>query len=174
MEKRRLFKTAGMAAGMGLLAVLNSAAFGQEASELMMRRGASTDEIMGTMRSIRRPKPTGAPTALAVRIYFEHDSAELTPEAKAELANYGKSLTAGEFKDTRWAIEGHTDASGSAPYNEQLSEQRAKSVYNYLIQEYGVNPDRFVPLGKGESELFDAENPLSGENRRVRIKYLGG
>jgi outer membrane protein OmpA-like peptidoglycan-associated protein len=174
MGNRKILKSIGMVAGMGFLLVLNSTVYGQEEDELMMRRGASTDEIMGTLRSIRRPKSEGTPRALAVRIYFAHDSAELTPETKAELANYGESLVAGEFRDARWAIEGHTDTSGSAAYNQVLSERRARSVYNYLIREFGVNPDRLVPLGKGESDLFDSANPLSGENRRVRITYLGG
>jgi len=162
-----------MAVGMGFLLAMTATVYGQE-DELMMRRGASTDEIMGTMRSIRRPKPEGEPTALAVRIYFAYNSAELTPEAKAELANYGESLSAGEFSDALWAIEGHTDAAGSADYNQRLSERRARSVYNHLLREFGVTPDRLVPLGKGESDLFDPANPLSGKNRRVSIRYLGG
>lgn len=148
----------------------------EEEDELMMRRGAGTDEIMGTLRSFRRPENTAQPTAtaLAVRVYFERNSAALTTETRAELSNYGKSLAAEEFKDARWAIEGHTDASGSADYNKALSEQRAKSVYNYLIEEFDMNPQQLVPQGKGESELYDPAAPSSGMNRRVRIKYLGG
>ena len=143
----------------------------------MMRRGASTDEIMGTLRSFRRPASEAEPTAakaLAVRVYFEYNSAELTDETRAELSNYGKSLASEEFKGARWAIEGHTDASGSSDYNKALSEKRATSVYNYLIKEFGMRPDQLVPQGKGESELYDPDNPTSGVNRRVRIKYLGG
>ena len=173
MGNRKILKSIGVAVAMGFLLAMTATVYGQEEDELMMRRGASTDEIMGTLRSIRRPQSKGTPTALAVRIYFAYDSAELTSETKAELANYGESLAAGEFRGARWAIEGHTDASGSAAYNQELSERRARSVYNYLIREFGMNPDRLEPLGKGESELFDSANPLSGENRRVRITYLG-
>ena len=174
MGTRKTFNSIWMAVGMGLLLAMTTVVYGQDEDELMMRRGASTDEIMDNLRSIRRPKSEGAPTAVAARVRFAYNSAELTPEAKAELANYGESLVAGEFSDARWAIEGHTDASGSAAYNQDLSERRARSVYNYLIREFGVNPDRLVPLGKGESDLFDSADPLSGENRRVRITYLGG
>ena len=170
----KMLKSIGMAVAMGFLLAMTATVYGQEEDELMMRRGASTDEIMGTLRSIRRPKSEGTPTAVAVRIYFAHDSAELTPETKVELENYGESLAAGEFKDARWAIEGHTDASGSAAYNQELSERRARSVYNYLIREFGMNPDQFMPIGKGESDLYDPANPMSGLNRRVRITYRGG
>jgi outer membrane protein OmpA-like peptidoglycan-associated protein len=148
--------------------------YAQGEDELMLRRGASTDEITSNLRSIRRPVSESKPNALAVRLYFEYDSAELTPETKNELSNYGKSLASDEFKGAKWAIEGHTDASGSADYNQSLSERRAKSVYNYLIHKFNLNPEQLVPLGKGESELYDPDRPKSGVNRRVRIKYLGG
>jgi outer membrane protein OmpA-like peptidoglycan-associated protein len=174
MGNRKILKGIGTVAGMGFLVMLNSTVYGQGGSEKMMGPGAGMDEYMGTLRSIRRPKPEATPTALAIRIHFAYDSAELTAETKAELSNLGESLAAGEFSGALWAIEGHTDAAGSADYNQRLSERRARSVCNYLIQEFGVNPDRLVPLGRGESDLFNSANPLSGENRRVRIRYLGG
>jgi outer membrane protein OmpA-like peptidoglycan-associated protein len=176
MQTRKTLNMIQMAVAMCLLLATSATVYAQEEDELMMRRGAGTDEIMGTLRSFRRPENAAQPTttALAVRVYFERNSAALTAETKAELSNYGKSLAAEEFKDARWAIEGHTDASGSADYNRALSEQRAKSVYNYLIEEFGMNPEQLVPQGKGESELFDPAAPTSGVNRRVRIKYLGG
>jgi len=176
METWKTLNMIKMAVAVCLLLSSTTAVYAQEDDELMMRRGASTDEIMGTLRSFRRPESEAKPaaTALAVRVYFEYNSAALTAETKAELSNYGKSLAAEEFKGARWAIEGHTDASGSADYNKALSEQRATSVYNYLIDEFGMNSDQLVPEGKGETELYDSANPASGVNRRVRIKYLGG
>jgi outer membrane protein OmpA-like peptidoglycan-associated protein len=173
MGTRKTLKRTGIAVGLGFLLAMMTPLYGQEVDELMIRRGAGTDEIIGHLRSSRRPKSEGKPTALAVRIYFDYDSAVLRPEEKEELRNYGKALAADEFRDARWTIEGHTDAAGSAAYNQALSERRAISVYSYLIREFGVKPDRLVPLGKGESELFDSANPLSGENRRVRIMYIG-
>ena len=165
-----------MVAAVCLLSTTSITVHAQEEDELMMRRGASTDEIMGALRSFRRPQneAESATIALAVRVYFERNSAALTAETKAELSNYGKSLASDEFKDARWVIEGHTDASGSESYNKELSEKRATSVYKYLIDEFGMSPDQLVPQGKGESELYDPTKPASGVNRRVRIKYLGG
>lgn len=176
MKTQKTLNMIQMAAAVCLLSTTSIAVHAQEEDELMMRRGASTDEIMGALRSFRRPENETQPAtaALAVRVYFERNSAALTVETKAELSNYGKSLASDEFKDARWVIEGHTDASGSADYNKALSEQRATSVYNYLIDEFSMNPDQLVPQGKGESELYDPANPTSGVNRRVRIKYLGG
>ena len=176
MKTQKTLNMIKMAAAVCLLSTTSITVHAQEEDELMMRRGASTDEIMGALRSFRRPQneAQSATIALAVRVYFERNSAALTAATKAELSNYGKSLASDEFKDARWAIEGHTDASGSEDYNKALSEQRATSVYNYLIDEFGMNPDQLVPQGKGESELYDPTKPTSGVNRRVRIKYLGG
>ena len=176
MKTQKTLNMIKMVAAVCLLSTTSITVHAQEEDELMMRRGASTDEIMGALRSFRRPQneAQSATIALAVRVYFERNSAALTAETKAELSNYGKSLASDEFKDARWVIEGHTDASGSEGYNKALSEQRATSVYNYLIDEFGMRPDQLVPQGKGESELYDPTKPTSGVNRRVRIKYLGG
>ena len=174
MNARKSYKIVGLVVSMGLSLSIMTMAYGQEKDELMLRRGAQPDEIMSNLRSIRRPVTDSKPNALGVRLYFDYNSAELTPETKKELTNYGKSLASDEFKGAHWAIEGHTDASGSAAYNQSLSERRAQSVYNYLIKEFNIDPDQLVPEGKGESELYDPDKPQSGVNRRVRIKYLGG
>jgi outer membrane protein OmpA-like peptidoglycan-associated protein len=170
-------KTAGglVAVGLSLFLALNASVTAQEEDELMMRRGASQDEILGAFRSIRRQAAAGEhkPIGVAVRIHFAYDSAELTPEAKAELRNYGKILASDDLRGAHWMIEGHTDASGRASYNMKLSERRARAVYNYLLKEYGISPDAFTPVGMGETKLYDPDHPLSGMNRRVRITYVG-
>lgn len=70
-------------------------------------------------------------------------------------------------------IEGHTDASGSYPRNMVLSWERAMGVYKVLVQRYGIEPKRLMPVGKGPNELLPNVAPASGENRRVQFR-LGG
>jgi outer membrane protein OmpA-like peptidoglycan-associated protein len=65
-------------------------------------------------------------------------------------------------------VEGHTDAKGSARYNEELSARRARSVVEFL-QGKGVSVERLQAQGKGFSELLNKEQPEAAENRRVRI-----
>ena len=55
-----------------------------------------------------------------------------------------------EFDKTLIDVEGHTDSDGADTYNQQLSLQRATSVGSYL-QSHGVNGQRIVTLGAGES-----------------------
>lgn len=81
----------------------------------------------------------------------------------------------------RFYVEGHTDAAGSAQYNQDLSERRAASVVRYLVNK-GIPASQLIPVGKGESELKHPEcDPVSNcqpwknlENRRVIFKEYGG
>ena len=70
--------------------------------------------------------------------------------------------------ELKFRAEGHTDAKGTATYNEALSKRRADAVVSYLAQQ-GITAGRLQPLGKGFRELFDAANPQTETNRRVTI-----
>jgi outer membrane protein OmpA-like peptidoglycan-associated protein len=68
-------------------------------------------------------------------------------------------------------IEGHTDSTGEADYNQELSERRAQSVVQYLVS-HGVDAQRPQAVGRGESDaVADNETPEGRQqNRRVVIK----
>lgn len=57
-----------------------------------------------------------------------------------------------EFPGLVLELSSHTDPRGSDAANQQLSENRAKSCYKFLVEEKGVDPRRIVPVGKGERE----------------------
>jgi OOP family OmpA-OmpF porin len=105
-------------------------------------------------------------------VTFEFDSASLTPTAQQILDNLAVSLTS-ELDTYKFELEGHTDASGSEPYNQALSERRAEAVRAYLVEQRNVDPARLVPVGKGEADLLDPANPAAAANRRVRVINLG-
>ena len=106
-------------------------------------------------------------------VTFEFDSAELTPEARKVLDELAAALRSDQLGTSRFVIEGHTDAVGSDAYNQQLSEQRARSVRQYLAGKQ-VDPSRLQVVGKGKDELLDPANPAAAINRRVRVVNLGG
>jgi len=118
-------------------------------------------------------KPKKAPPSINMSVQFEFGSAVLTREAKMVLKNLGEALASEELIEFRFLLAGHTDAVGSSSYNKKLSEKRAASVRNYLIDQHGIGVARLNSVGKGEDELLDAKNPESGENRRVQITNLG-
>lgn len=116
---------------------------------------------------------TSSESHIDVWVYFDYDDDAITPSARSELDKLGEALANPQFADDQWLIEGHTDASGDELYNLDLSARRARSVYQYLINTYRLNPSSLVTIGKGEKDFFDKNNPLSPLNRRVRIKYIG-
>lgn len=73
--------------------------------------------------------------------------------------------------NSRFAVEGHTDAKGDADYNQKLSEARAQAVRDFL-KTRGVDQDRLVVAGKGATDLANSDQPFAAENRRVRIVNL--
>lgn len=121
-------------------------------------------------RGVRLTEPIeqagSAAADLAVR--FQFDSAELTPEARAVLDNLGTAIT-GDLAAYSFVLEGHTDGVGNEAYNQALSQRRADAVRAYLIEQYGVAPERLSSLGKGEHELLVPEDPAAAANRRVRV-----
>lgn len=140
------------------------------------------DEIIGALqpqvltRGIRLNQsqaqaPVSAKT-ISMEIQFKLNSAELTEQALAQLAPLGAALNSNELAGLSFMLEGHTDASGSEQYNLQLSQRRAKSVGQYLRQNYAVDPSYLQLIGKGEMDLLDQNNPYSSSNRRVAITTL--
>ncbi len=117
--------------------------------------------------------PDAPPPTLSLLVYFPYDSDRLTDRARMELDKLGQAMADPALVGKPWVIEGHTDASGSANYNQSLSEQRAGSVRRYLVDSYGIASRDLRAVGLGETELYDERRPESELNRRVRIKYDG-
>ncbi len=77
-------------------------------------------------------------------------------------------------KNVKVEISGHTDSRGEKQLNKQISQDRATSVMQALI-ELGINKDRLTAIGYGEEFPIakDDENGLSEINRRVEFKVIG-
>lgn len=119
------------------------------------------------------PGPVGT-DALSVNLYvnFAYDSAELTSDARIILDRLGFALVDDRLKDFSFMIEGHTDAKGTDAYNQNLSEQRARAVQRYLIENFHIAESRLVARGFGRTRLLDSSRPEDGVNRRVQVVNL--
>jgi len=113
------------------------------------------------------------PAHVDMRVQFEFGSAELTAAAKAELGKLGAALQSEELSSFRFSLVGHTDAVGSDAANLNLSRARAKSVRDYLVGEFDIDPSRLKASGMGEADLYDPADPSNALNRRVVITNLG-
>ncbi len=109
---------------------------------------------------------------VAMDIQFEFDSARLTDDARQQLDKLALALASEKLVGSDFVVEGHTDASGAASYNQQLSEARALSVQKYLSDAGGISDGRLIVVGKGESSPADPNDPQSSANRRVEIVNL--
>jgi outer membrane protein OmpA-like peptidoglycan-associated protein len=116
-----------------------------------------------------QPQPQHTEAALSVELIFGYNSAELTDSAKQQLKPIGEALSSGKLQILNFVIEGHTDAVGSQTYNKTLSEQRAASVKQFLVDIYKLDEAHIQVIGKGKTDLLDPNNPDSEVNRRVRI-----
>lgn len=78
-----------------------------------------------------------------------------------------------KFTDTNLVVTGHTDSTGSADYNYNLSNRRATSVANYLAQR-GVNQARLISQGMGPDQPIASNANESGraQNRRVELQIV--
>lgn len=101
-------------------------------------------------------------------ILFPFDSDALQPTARENLTQLAESLA--DYSNSNVVIVGHTDSQGAEEYNQRLSERRARSAANFLIQR-GIDPDRIETMGLGESEPVASNETDAGraENRRVEV-----
>jgi len=111
-------------------------------------------------------------------IFFDFDKATLRATSNVELKNLVTLLRANP--NMKIEISGHTDSKGGDDYNQNLSEERAKSVINHLVKG-GINPNQMTARGYGktmpaaENKNMDGTDDPKGRqlNRRVELKITG-
>jgi outer membrane protein OmpA-like peptidoglycan-associated protein len=104
-------------------------------------------------------------------VTFDTDSSAITGDFYPVLDSV--ALVLNEFNQTYIDVVGHTDSTGSAEYNQTLSEQRAQSVAQYLNSRE-VLGERFVVRGAGQATPIAPNDTPEGraQNRRVEIELL--
>lgn len=102
-------------------------------------------------------------------VTFEFDSSKLTSQAEGRLDNVVDALSASEGVNFR--IDGYTDSTGPAKYNQGLSQRRVESVNSYLT-DHGISSSRITGTeGHGEQEPVATNETAAGraQNRRVEL-----
>lgn len=108
-------------------------------------------------------------TMQLTNVFYEIDSWQLKKESMSELNNLANLLS--DNKDLNMEIGGYTDTTGTDDYNQALSEKRAKSVVNYLI-ERGISSVKLKFKGYGNSSPIGDNGTVEGRklNRRTEAK----
>src|SRR5207237_892867 len=103
-----------------------------------------------------RRTETGILVNLKSSLLFSSDSAVIKPDAVEQLARLGDILA--KYPDDRIRIQGHTDSTGSAAHDEELSLRRAEAVRDVLASR-GVNPRQMLVEGAGAARpIAEKEN----------------
>lgn len=104
-------------------------------------------------------------------ILFASDSFAVRGSLTSDLGAVARSLT--DYPDSVVQVIGHTDSTGSADHNQQLSEQRANAVADKLM-DAGVGFERIETIGAGENQPVASNLTEDGkaQNRRVEIVIL--
>lgn len=138
---------------------------------------ARVGEILSDLQTAQRPE--GTVITLPEAILFEFGSAELKPEAPAQLDKISEVL---RFYGTAPVeIRGYSDSTGSEAFNLDIAKRRAESVKDYLTGGPAIEPGRLTAIGFGERDpVAPNENPDGSDNpegreqnRRVEIVLEG-
>ena len=108
-------------------------------------------------------------------ILFDFDMWDIRPEAEQTLKNVAQVIN--QYQGTAVLVEGHTDSKGSDSYNQELSQKRADSIKDWLVEYGEVDKTRINTRGLGESKPVAANEKDDGsdapegrqKNRRVEI-----
>lgn len=105
-------------------------------------------------------------------VLFNSGSYTLRPAAREKLAKVSGILLA--HPGLNLQIEGHTDSVGSDQYNQQLSEQRASAVRDFLVQQ-GIASGSATARGFGKTQPVSSNDSAAGraQNRRVELVVTG-
>jgi len=131
----------------------------KQAEELKQIEGVEVDHTPGTGEIDVR---------LTSDILFDLNSAALRSQSRDTLNGLASNFS--QYPDNRLVVEGHTDSSGTDAYNQRLSEQRAATVADYLI-DHGVRAGNVIVYGYGEMRPKASNDTAEGRqlNRRVEI-----
>jgi len=144
------------------------AAIAAEGRFVQTIRGRATRSLSSSEReeiaTIAKDKPN-----IDLEITFDYNSADISKKSMPSVQALGKALTNPDLKGSTFVVAGHTDAIGSEPYNQDLSERRADSIKRYLVDKYSIPGPDLVTVGYGKTKLKDPNNPTSEVNRRVQV-----
>lgn len=103
-------------------------------------------------------------------VYFDYNKDSIKSESFQILDDVAQTLTE-HTEILKVEVAGHTDSDGSDTYNQDLSQRRVESVRRYLIEK-GINADRLVAKGYGESKPIASNKTEDGKAKNRRVEFV--
>jgi outer membrane protein OmpA-like peptidoglycan-associated protein len=117
--------------------------------------------------TIARDKPS-----IDLEINFEYNSARIGKAATRQVNELGTALIDPALKGNTFILAGYADKSGEESYNQTLSERRADSVKQYLVEKFQIPAGTLVTVGYGSTHFKNDRDPYAAENRRVAVSNV--
>jgi len=119
------------------------------------------------MRVVPSPPPVDREVlCMTVDVGFDTGKAVVRPAYFKEIEKIASFMN--EYPHVNGTIEGHTDSVGSAEYNLRLSQRRAESVVNMLVEKYGIDGSRLTARGYGSTRPIADNRTREGRQRNRR------
>jgi OmpA-OmpF porin, OOP family len=106
-------------------------------------------------------------------IVFDQDSSLIRPASYQTIGSIADALTDPKTRPYRYLIVDHVESAGRRDHNLILSQRRADSIRDVLVNTFKVSAKRLQALGLGEEQLQDVNRPSSPANARVQIIAIG-
>jgi outer membrane protein OmpA-like peptidoglycan-associated protein len=152
----------------------SKAALEAEKADLEKQKNALLARLQGALSKVAETKNTARGFIVNLPdILFDTNQATLKPEAKLTIAKLSGIMLL--MSELNIRIEGHTDSTGSAAYNQKLSQNRAEAVLAFL-QENGLASERMTAIGYGMDRPVADNATAEGrsKNRRVELVIAEG
>jgi len=107
---------------------------------------------------------------MALVLDFDSGKADIKPQYRDEIAKVADYMK--RYTTTTAVIEGHTDNTGSPEQNMKLSQQRAQSVVDYLVNNFGIERSRLSAKGYGATRRVAYNNTPEGRQKNRRINAV--
>jgi OmpA-OmpF porin, OOP family len=116
------------------------------------------------------PTPGHYKYCVTLHVEFDIDRTVIRPEYRAEVAKVGDFMK--KYPTTTAVIEGHTDNVGTYNYNMELSQRRAQSVVDYLVENFGIDRARLSAKGEGFTRPVADNSTNEGRQKNRRIEAI--
>jgi len=132
--------------------------------------GGTTSSAGNIQVIIPPPPPVQKKERICIVLHIEFDTGKaiIKPQYHEEIGKVAEFMK--KYPESNGVIEGHTDTVGGYEYNIKLSERRAASVRTYLVDKYGIAPERLSSKGYGYTKPVATNKTKAGRQKNRRIE----
>jgi OOP family OmpA-OmpF porin len=134
------------------------------------RKLAAEAELCGPQAAAIAPEKQPVTVCITLNVQFDIERYDVKPQYHDDIARVADFMK--KSPATTAVIEGHTDYVGTEEYNMTLSQRRAESVMNYLVENFGIEASRLSAKGFGKSDPIADNTTEQGRIKNRRIEAV--